>query len=75
MLQNIRETIGEISREIPALIEHVAPTIARMIAFALFVGVCAVPFVLLQHPERPSFWYSLAAYGVYLIGASQLLRS
>ena len=74
MKQSINDTIERVSDAISATIENLAPTVARLIAFGVCVGICVIPFALLQHPERPAFWYSLAAYGVYLAGAAQLLR-
>ena len=80
MTQRTHETIhrvcGMINRVVDAIPEtmgRVSPYIVRLIMFATCVAFSVLPFALIHHPEKTSFWYCLAAYGVYLVGVAQVL--
>ena len=72
-INNVCSAVSKIGEAIPKTIEKLAPYIVALIKFSVCVALCVVPFVLMHHPEKNTFWYSLAAYGIYLVGVANIL--
>ena len=73
MNQSTLETIDRIGEIVVATLERLLHFGSRLLLFATFVAFCAVPFILVQDKSKLNFWYGTGAYGIYLIGVSQIL--
>ena len=71
--QSKLETFEYVCNVIAEMFGKIIRILVGVAGLAGFVALCALPFILIEDKSKVSFWYSTGAFGVYLVGVSQIL--